>query len=66
MSLESNGQITSASFTCDIGYTLDGLSLLNCSSAGLWSSMPPSCGSMYLNNIQLLLVNSQRLNMHLT
>ena len=48
MSLESNGLVTSASFTCDIGYTLDGLSLLNCSSAGLWSSMPPSCGSMYL------------------
>ena len=46
-----NGRVTvtgfgigdEASYTCDQGYQLDGVSSLTCSSDGQWSSQPPTC-----------------------
>ncbi|KAH3856315.1 hypothetical protein DPMN_098901 [Dreissena polymorpha] len=43
-----------ASFTCNTGYTLVGLPLLTCTSAGTWSSAAPVCqinGMYYLPDV---------------
>ncbi|KAL4230224.1 Sushi [Mactra antiquata] len=43
LALLSNGTQTTAYFTCDLGYTMNGLASLTCNSDGQWSTDTPSC-----------------------
>ena len=42
--LVSTGTITQGNFSCDVGYTMNGVSILTCRSDGSWDLSPPSCG----------------------
>lgn len=39
-----DGTVTKATFTCDVGYVLDGYSELTCLNTGLWDNDVPDCG----------------------
>ncbi|XP_052791551.1 LOW QUALITY PROTEIN: uncharacterized protein LOC128225682 [Mya arenaria] len=41
--LQTNGQTTTASFTCDVYYTLVGQDTLSCRNDGTWNFKEPSC-----------------------
>ena len=42
--------LTSALYTCDIGYTIDGLTERSCSDNGAgWSGVQPACGKFASN-----------------
>ena len=45
MNLSSNGIVTTASFTCEVGSSLLGASLLTCQSDSTWDQTEPSCGN---------------------
>ena len=49
---------STATYTCDIGYTIDGDSVRNCGSAGVWLEPEPSCQSMHIHPQVPLLRNS--------
>lgn len=52
----TDGLTTTASFTCDLGATLNGSHQLTCSGeAGEWSSPQPTCGNVFIN---LFLLNT--------
>ena len=42
--LTTNGAVTSALFSCSLGYTLNGTAELTCLEDGTWSESPPLCG----------------------
>lgn len=44
ISMDSNNTATSATFTCEAGYSLIGVTLLTCLSNGSWSGNQPHCG----------------------
>uniref|UniRef100_A0A3Q1FSF9 Selectin P n=1 Tax=Acanthochromis polyacanthus TaxID=80966 RepID=A0A3Q1FSF9_9TELE len=41
-------------FTCDEGFSMNGTSMLVCSSTGFWSNSPPSCTGMSLGTAMLM------------
>lgn len=43
--LESDGIMTSASFSCDVGSTLVGEATPTCAEDGTWTSTSPTCGN---------------------
>ena len=43
MSLSSDGQQTTASYQCAVGYHLDGVSERVCADSGNWDSIAPIC-----------------------
>jgi hypothetical protein len=45
--LTSDGTITRAEITCDVGYSITGTVELNCASDGTWSGDMPSCGMLF-------------------
>ena len=53
LTLNVDGLHTRADFSCNPGYTLNGLPSLSCNSEGSWSGEPPVCG----NNISTLLID---------
>lgn len=40
----TDGETTTVTYECDVGYTMSGSSNAFCSSAGLWSTSEPTCG----------------------
>ena len=40
----TDGTVTQAQFTCDLGFTLKGASSLKCSGGGTWDQQEPECG----------------------
>ena len=42
--LLTDGLVTTAYFTCNLGYALDGSTEAVCRSDGTWDSIPPICG----------------------
>ena len=50
---------SSATYTCNTGYQLDGASTRTCQSDGTWSGSAPTCTRMYTNkiNTKLLIIN---------
>jgi len=42
----SNGTHTMASFTCDVGTTLNGSMSSVCLNTGQWDDVPPDCGKL--------------------
>ena len=42
--LSTDGNISTAEFTCAFGYYLSGSSAVFCQTTGTWSEYPPSCG----------------------
>lgn len=45
VSLQSDGAETMAYYTCNLGYSMEGKSLLKCRSDGSWDVTSPSCSS---------------------
>ena len=53
ITMEIDGFLTKALYTCDTGYSLTGGSLLSCRADGSWDMSPPSCSKYccrYCNN----------------
>ena len=46
LNLSTNGLVTVASFTCDIGSSLAGSPQLTCNTDGSWDSREPDCGKV--------------------
>ena len=44
MELLTDGLVTTAYFTCDLGFTLDGNAAAICRSDGTWNNPVPVCG----------------------
>ena len=45
MVISSNGTITTASFSCQHGTSLNGTGSLECETTGKWTSNTPTCGN---------------------
>ena len=54
VSMETDGSVTIATFTCNNGYRLTGDSTLTCNSNGTWNAPSPECGEYN----QLAVINS--------
>ncbi|WAQ97856.1 CSMD3-like protein [Mya arenaria] len=39
----TSGTVTSATYTCNVGYSLDGASSIACESSGSWNNVQPKC-----------------------
>lgn len=48
VTLSSNGTLTTATFTCEIGYSLDGKSAIQCLADGTWSNSSPTCRKFHV------------------
>ena len=48
VTLTTNGQVTTAVYTCLSGYTLVGSSVIECRRTGYYKEQTPSCGTYYL------------------
>jgi len=48
VTLTTNGQVTTAVYTCLSGYTLVGSSVIECRRTGYYKEQTPSCGTCYL------------------
>ena len=49
ISLTTSGTTTSSVYTCDLGYSLDGVSESTCQSDGTWNvTTRPTCGMNFL------------------
>lgn len=44
VSLATDGYQTNATYTCDLGYTLNGFEIITCMSDGTWNLSQPHCG----------------------
>jgi len=44
VTVQSNGSHTWAVYSCDLGYSLAGVSVLTCLAGGSWDFTTPSCG----------------------
>lgn len=45
--VSTDGATTAVLFTCDVGYTMDGLDTYTCLTDGTWASPQPTCGKPY-------------------
>jgi hypothetical protein len=46
----TDGHTTSKTYQCYLGYSLRGRSEVTCQEDGSWSSNPPDCGTLNMNN----------------
>ena len=44
VTLLTSGTVTTAKYSCDQGYSLDGFSTLTCQSTGTWNTVQSQCG----------------------
>ena len=44
VTVTTDGTTSTAYFTCDLSYTMDGSSTATCTSSGVWDTTVPTCG----------------------
>ena len=50
---------SSATYTCNTGYQLEGTSPRTCQDNGTWSGSDPTCTRMYTNEIKIIIVHPE-------
>ena len=57
MNLSTDGIVTTATFTCEVGSTIMGTVLLTCQSDSNWDQSEPSCGNyLIMSRLRRLLL----------
>lgn len=53
--LVTDGLVSSAAFSCSVGYTLQGKATLFCGTDGVWTDVEPICSRFQYFSIQIIL-----------